>query len=167
MKKIYLAGGCFWGVEQYFKQIQGVINTKVGYANGKTNNPTYKTIKESNHVETVYIEYDEEIVGLGFILEMFYKVIDPTSINKQGEDEGTQYRSGIYYVDNNDLSIINNSINNLEKEINAKTAIEIESLDGFYDAEEYHQDYLEKNPTGYCHISKESFDKAKNTKVSK
>lgn len=162
MKEIYFAGGCFWGVEEYFKQIKGVVKTTVGYANGNTNNPTYKTLKETMHVETVYIKYDDSIVGLEFLLSMFYKVIDPTSINKQGEDEGTQYRSGIYYTNNLDLDVINKSINNLEKEINTKTAIEIEQLNGFFDAEEYHQNYLENNPTGYCHISKSSFEDAKN-----
>ncbi|MFI3329387.1 MAG: peptide-methionine (S)-S-oxide reductase MsrA [bacterium] len=162
MKKIYLAGGCFWGLEEYFKQIKGVTRTIVGYANGSTNNPEYKTIKETNHVETVYIEYDTNIVGLEFLLEMFYKVIDPVSVNKQGEDEGTQYRSGIYYTEKLDLEIINNSILNLENKLNVKTVIEIEELKGFYNAEEYHQDYLEKNPNGYCHIGKSSFEDAKN-----
>ncbi len=167
MKEIYLAGGCFWGVEEYFKQIQGVVNTKVGYANGNTNDPTYKTIKETNHAEAVYIKYDDTIVGLNFLLEMYYKVIDPTSLNKQGEDEGAQYRTGIYYVDNNDLDIINNSINLLQTKYNEKVCIEVDILKGFYDAEEYHQDYLEKNPNGYCHISKLSFNEAKNTKPIK
>lgn len=162
MKKIYLAGGCFWGLEEYFKQIKGVTKTKVGYANGNTNNPEYKTIKETNHAETVYIEYDSKIVGLDFLLSMFYNVIDPTSVNKQGEDEGTQYRTGIYYVDKNDLDVIKNSISILENKINNKTAIEINVLNGFYEAEEYHQDYLEKNPMGYCHIGKSSFEDAKN-----
>ncbi|MFI3252393.1 MAG: peptide-methionine (S)-S-oxide reductase MsrA [bacterium] len=164
MKEIYLAGGCFWGVEEYFKQIKGVLNTKVGYANGTTNNPVYKTIKETNHAEVVYVEYDELICSLEFLLEMYYKVIDPLSVNKQGEDVGTQYRTGIYYTQNEDLELINKSVNSLEEKLNAKVAIEVELLNGFYDAEEYHQDYLEKNPSGYCHISKKSFEDAKNTK---
>ncbi len=163
MKKIYLAGGCFWGVEEYFKQIKGVLKTRVGYANGTTSNPEYKTIKDTNHAETVYIEYNEKIVGLSFLLDMYYKVIDPTSVNKQGEDEGVQYRTGIYYTDTSDLTIINSSINKLEEIINQKVAIEIEELNGFYDAEDYHQNYLENNPTGYCHISKSSFKDAKET----
>ncbi|MFI3261188.1 MAG: peptide-methionine (S)-S-oxide reductase MsrA [bacterium] len=163
MKNIYLAGGCFWGVEEYFKQIKGVTLTSVGYANGNSLDASYKTIKETNHAEAVYIEYNEEIVGLEFLLEMYYKVIDPTSVNKQGEDVGTQYRTGIYYTSTSDLEIINKSISNLENTLNIKVAIEIEELKGYVDAEEYHQDYLEKNPTGYCHISKSSFEDAKNT----
>ncbi len=164
MKEIYLAGGCFWGLEKYFKQIKGVIKTSVGYANGTTDNPDYKTIKETNHAETVFIKYDASIVGLEFLLDMYYKVIDPLSINKQGEDVGTQYRTGIYYNNQEDLIIINNSINNLEKKLNNKVAIEIEELNNFNNAEEYHQNYLEKNPNGYCHISKSSFLDAKNSK---
>ncbi len=167
MKEIYLAGGCFWGVEEYFKQIKGVVETKVGYANGNTTNPNYKTIKETNHAEVVYVKYDSDICGLEFLLEMYYKVIDPISINKQGEDEGTQYRTGIYYTNINDLNIINNSIFKLEQSLNCKVAIEVEELKNFSDAEEYHQDYLEKNPNGYCHIGKDKFNDAKNTKPIK
>ncbi len=167
MKEIYLAGGCFWGVEQYFKQIKGVVKTKVGYANGNTKNAKYKTIKETNHAEVVYINYNEAIVGLEFLLEMYYKVIDPISVNKQGEDVGTQYRTGIYYTNVLDLEKINKSIKELEKKLGEKTAIEVEELTYFCDAEEYHQDYLEKNPTGYCHISNDKFEDAKNAKPKK
>lgn len=164
IKKIYLAGGCFWGVEEYFKQINGVVKTSVGYANGDTENATYETIKQTNHAETVEITYNSEVVGLLFILDMYYKIIDPTSVNKQGNDVGTSYRTGIYYTDENELILINNSIKKLEKEINEKTAIEIEMLKHYVKAEDYHQDYLENNPGGYCHIGSDKFSKAKDSK---
>lgn len=164
MKEIYLAGGCFWGVEEYFKQIKGVVATSVGYANGNSEDASYKTIGETNHSETVYIQYDESVVGLSFLLDMYYKIIDPTSVNKQGHDTGSQYRTGIYFTDNSDVDIINKSITKLEKEENIKSVIEIEALKHYVKAEDYHQDYLENNPGGYCHIGLSSFEEAKNVK---
>lgn len=167
MKIIYLAGGCFWGVEHYFKNIKGVINTKVGYTNGTNSEatnekPCYENIKLTGHAEAIEVEYNPEIVSLQFLLEMYFKIIDPTSLNKQGGDTGTQYRTGIYYKDEQDLEIIEACIKDLEKSIGKKSVIEILEVQGFYDAEEYHQDYLSKNPQGYCHISSESFEEAKN-----
>ena len=107
-KEIYLAGGCFWGTEHYFKQIEGVVNTEVGFANGHTENPTYQEVytDTTGFVETVHIQYNPEVVGLAFLLQMFFKAIDPTSLNKQGHDEGTRYRTGIYYTNPEDLPII-------------------------------------------------------------
>ena len=109
MKEIYLAGGCFWGTEHYFKQIEGVTNTEVGFANGNTENPTYKEVytDQTGYAETVHIVYDEQVVSLEFLLNMFFKAIDPTSLNKQGHDEGTRYRTGVYYVTEDQLPIIN------------------------------------------------------------
>lgn len=100
MKTIYFAGGCFWGVEKYFSMAKGVIETKVGYANGKLNNPSYEDLKSGrdNASETVEIKYDENIVSLNKLLELLLRVIDPYSVNKQGEDEGVQYRTGVYFV---------------------------------------------------------------------
>ncbi len=163
MDKIYLAGGCFWGVEKYFKQINGVTKTLVGYANGNCDSTSYKELKDTNHAEVVYLEYDEKIVSLAFLLDMYYKVIDPISVNKQGEDEGVQYRTGIYYVNDNQLHTIEDSIEELEKKLDATVAIEIEPIKNFITAEEYHQDYLDKNPTGYCHIPNSKFEMAKNS----
>ncbi|MCR5185005.1 MAG: peptide-methionine (S)-S-oxide reductase MsrA [Bacilli bacterium] len=152
MKTIYFAGGCFWGVEKYFSMAKGVISTKVGYANGSKNNPTYHDLKSGldDASETVKIDYDENIISLEKLLELYLRVVDPFSINKQGEDEGVQYRTGIYYLDINEKEIILNYFNRVGLR---NYAIEILPLKKFFDAEEYHQNYLNKNPQGYCHIN--------------
>ena len=152
MKTIYLAGGCFWGVEKYFSLVKGVVSTKVGYANGTKDNPSYKDLKSGldDASETVKIDYDENVVSLLKLLELYLRVIDPFSLNKQGEDEGVQYRTGIYYVNNEDKEIILSYLCSIGL-IDHK--IEILPLKKFFDAEEYHQKYLDKNPTGYCHIN--------------
>jgi len=154
MKDIYLAGGCFWGIEEYMDRIDGVILTESGYANGNTENPTYEEVCSgvTNHVETVHVIYDEQTISLEEILEYYYKVVNPISVNRQGNDVGSQYRTGIYYIEESNLHIIESSLRNLQKQYDLKLAIELESLDSFYRAEEYHQDYLKKNPNGYCHI---------------
>ena len=152
MKIIYFAGGCFWGVEKYFSMARGVLDTKVGYANGTLPNPTYEDLKhgKDNASETVMIMYDESIVSLEKLLELYLRVVDPYSINKQGEDIGVQYRTGVYYIDMNDAPIIKNYF---KKELKEDYKIEVLPLKSFYLAEEYHQDYLDKNPQGYCHIN--------------
>ncbi len=162
MSEIYLAGGCFWGLEQYLASINGVKETEVGYANGKTANPTYEEVCHQNtgHAETVRIRYDREQISLPFLLTLFYEAIDPTAINRQGNDRGTQYRTGIYYTDDRDRPVIDASIAALQKEVAAPIAIEVKPLENFAPAEEYHQKYLKKNPGGYCHISKETYKKA-------
>lgn len=163
-KEIYLAGGCFWGVEKYFDSIKGVVQTDVGYANGNTKNPSYEDVvfRNTNHAETVRIVYDPKVVSLPFILEMYYQIIDPTSVNKQGNDKGTQYRTGIYYVDSNDEAIARESLDKLAlKHTGQKIAIELQPLANYYKAEEYHQKYLNKNPNGYCHIGEDKFAKAR------
>lgn len=154
MKTIYLAGGCFWGLQKYMDQFEGVVATTVGYANGKWENPTYEDVKSqaSDHSETVEVIYDPSIISLGEILEKYYAVIDPVSLNKQGEDEGRSYRTGIYYTLPTELSVINEVTANIQASYTQKVVVEIEPLKGFYPAEEYHQKYLEKNPGGYCHI---------------
>ena len=161
-KEIYLAGGCFWGVEKYFASIKGVVGTDVGYANGKTKNPTYEDViyRGTNHAETVHIVYDPTVVSLPFILDMYYKIIDPTSINKQGNDRGVQYRTGIYYSDNNDAGIIKESLKKLANNYSKPIAIESLPIVNYYPAEAYHQKYLDKNPAGYCHIGKDKFQEA-------
>lgn len=154
MKKIVLGGGCFWGVEKFFSMIPGVMETEVGYANGKTENPTYEEVckDNTNFVEVCYITYDEKIVALNTLLDKFWSVIDPTTLNKQAEDVGTQYRSGIYYLDDSDVDIINKSKMKIQEKYKEPVVTEVKPLDKYYTAEEYHQDYLKKNPTGYCHI---------------
>jgi len=161
-KIIYLAGGCFWGVEKYFSLIQGVVTTSVGYANGRTANPTYEDVCHHNtgHAETVKVEYDPTKLSLTFLLELFYEAIDPTTLNKQGGDVGTQYRTGIYYIDSADKDIILDSIKLLQAGCDKPVVVEVKPLDSFYLAEGYHQKYLDKNPGGYCHISGELFQKA-------
>ncbi len=162
-KEIHLAGGCFWGVEKYFQQIPGVIDTEVGYANGHTESPTYEQVVQKNtgYAETVKVIYDSNEVSLPFILDMYYQVIDPVSVNKQGNDVGPQYRTGIFYTDPSDEVIIDASLAELQKKYSEKLAIELEPLKTYTSAEEYHQDYLEKNPTGYCHIDSSHYERAK------
>ena len=153
-KTIYLAGGCFWGVQKYFDQFKGVTQTTVGSANGHAQHPTYQDVKsqESGHSETVKIDYDNEKITLEKLLDYFYRIIDPTSLNKQGEDEGASYRTGIYYIDDSDLEVIQKVTSKIQESYDQPLVVEILPLDNFYDAEEYHQKYLNKNPTGYCHI---------------
>ena len=159
--EIYLAGGCFWGVEKYMEKINGVISADVGYANGKTSKPTYENvIKGSGHAETVHVLYDRNIVNLEFLLDMFYEVINPTSLNRQGNDIGVQYRTGIYYSDPKDVPVIKSSVAKLQKKYTKPVVIEVLPITNYYLAEEYHQNYLGKNPNGYCHISADKFERA-------
>ena len=154
MKEIYLAGGCFWGVEEYFSRIEGVLDTDVGYANGKTENPTYKQVctGTTGHAETTHIKYDESKVSLKELLDRFFRIIDPTLLNRQGGDIGNQYRTGIYYVDPKDFDIIQEVVDETQKKYTKKIVTEVMSIDKYFSAEDYHQDYLKKNPGGYCHI---------------
>lgn len=152
MKKIWLAGGCFWGVQAYFAQIPGVLDTSVGYANGQTPNPTYEKIAASGHAETVEISYNPEIISLAKLLTYFFEIIDPTLKNRQGPDKGTQYRTGIYYQDEADLEIINSVLTQVQKKYHKPIVTEVEPLKNYQLAEKEHQNYLEKNPEGYCHI---------------
>ncbi len=162
-KEIYLAGGCFWGTEKYLAGANGVISTEVGYANGNTENPTYEEVchKNTGHAETVHVVYEDSLLGLPYLLELYYEVINPVSVNKQGGDIGTQYRTGIYYVDAEDEGVILHSIAELQKKYTQKIAIEVKPMRSFYRAEEYHQKYLDKNPNGYCHIGKDKFERVK------
>jgi peptide methionine sulfoxide reductase msrA/msrB len=162
MSEIYFAGGCFWGTEKYFSLIRGVLSTQVGYANGKTKNPTYEEVcyQNTGHAETVHVIYDPKIISLEFLLELYYKSIDPVSVNKQGGDYGTQYRTGIYYVDDKDLNVILHSITQLQRQYDNPIAIEVAPLHNFSPAEDYHQKYLDKHLNGYCHIPKAKFEEA-------
>jgi len=152
MAEIYLAGGCFWGLEEYFSRISGVLQTSVGYANGQVETTNYQLIKETDHAETVQVVYDEKVVSLREILLYYFRVIDPLSVNQQGNDCGRQYRTGIYYLDEADLPTINTVVREQELLIGRKIAVEVEKLRHYILAEDYHQDYLKKNPGGYCHI---------------
>lgn len=151
-RTIYLAGGCFWGVEGYFQRINGVVDTDTGYANGKTEKTDYERIHATDHAETVKIDYDKSKISLEELLLHYFRIIDPTSVNKQGNDIGRQYRTGIYYEKEEDRPVIE-KIMQYEKEKYGAVAVEVEPLKNFIRAEEYHQDYLEKNPMGYCHIN--------------
>lgn len=152
MAEIYLAGGCFWGLEEYFSRISGVLQTSVGYTNGQVETTNYQLIKETDHAETVQIIYDEKAVSLREILLYYFRVIDPLSVNQQGNDRGRQYRTGIYYLEEADLPTINTVVREQELLIGRKIAVEVEKLRHYILAEDYHQDYLKKNPGGYCHI---------------
>ena len=153
-KEIYLAGGCYWGVEKYVSNIKGVLRTTVGFANGNTIHPTYEQVRYENtgHAETVRVVYDVDALSLDVLLKLFYRIIDPTSVDKQGEDEGHQYRTGVYFTNTADEAVVVQSLQELAERIGKPLAIEACALEHFYDAEEYHQKYLDKNPNGYCHV---------------
>ena len=150
-KVIYLAGGCFWGVENYFKKLPGVYETEVGYANGKTDDTSYENVASTDHAETVKVCYDKSIISLEEILLHYFRIIDPLSVNRQGNDIGRQYRTGVYYTDDSDSKIID-KIFAYEEDLHGPIAVEKSALKNFIKAEDYHQDYLDKNPGGYCHI---------------
>ncbi len=166
-KEIYLAGGCFWGMEKYISLIGGVYSTEVGYANGITEKPTYEDVcyRKTGHAETVKVTYDPAKIGLEDLLNLYYDAINPVSVNRQGNDIGTQYRTGIYYTDENDAVVINESLRKLQEKFEKKLAIETGPLKNYFTAEGYHQKYLDKNPGGYCHIGNEKFEKAKDFPV--
>lgn len=154
MKTIYLAGGCFWGTQKFLDQFEGIKQTTVGYANGEKANPTYEEVcNNSGHAETVKVEYDENIISTTKLLEYYFRTIDPTAVNRQGGDTGIQYRTGIYYEDKSLVSDINDVVKAEQKKYDLPLAVEVAPLESFYDAEEYHQKYLDKNPGGYCHIN--------------
>ncbi len=154
MKTIYLAGGCFWGVEEYFSRIPGVTNTQVGYANGHTSDPSYQDVctDTTGHAETVRVDFDPAKVGLQTILEHYFMIIDPLSLNKQGNDRGTQYRTGVYYVDEDSHEVAREVFAAEQLRYHEPMLVELEPLTCFFTAKEYHQDYLKKNPGGYCHV---------------
>lgn len=154
IKEIYLAGGCFWGVEAYMKRIYGVVNAVSGYANGKTENPKYEDVvyRNTGHAETVRVTYDADKINLSTLLKYYFKIIDPTTLNQQGNDRGSQYRTGVYFLNEEDKKIIDQELKELQKAYTNKIVVEFESLKNFFTAEDYHQDYLKKNPNGYCHI---------------
>ena len=152
---IYFAGGCFWGVEEYFSLVPGVVDAVNGYANGSVANPTYKQVctGATGHVETVHVTYDPTIVSLKTLVEQLFAIIDPLSFNRQGNDVGSQYRTGVYYVDAADEPVIRAVFDAEQAKHDQPIVTELGPLECFYEAEEYHQDYLRKNPGGYCHVN--------------
>ena len=153
MTRIYLAGGCFWGLEEYFARIEGVTGTSVGYANGQVETTNYQLLKETDHAETVEVMYDEDKISLRDILLYYFRVIDPFSVNQQGNDRGRQYRTGIYFVDNQQVPVIQEVMEEQSAYFGGRRlAVELQPLKHYIPAEDYHQDYLKKNPGGYCHI---------------
>lgn len=167
MNEIYFAGGCFWGTQHFLKQINGVYSTEVGYANGDISNPTYEQVytDTTGYVETVRVVFDASVVSLEFLLKLFFCSIDPTSLNRQGGDVGTRYRTGIYYCDPSQLPVIEQVCREVAQRLDAPMVVEVLELKNFYRAEEYHQDYLDKNPDGYCHISRELMIMARKANV--
>ena len=164
MKTIYLAGGCFWGTAHLFSLVPGVKNTTTGYANSIVANPTYQEVctGRTHAAETVKVDYYETQIGLSDLLMLYFRSIDPVSVNRQGGDSGTQYRTGIYYTDESDREVIEVMLATLQRRHSEPIAIEFGPLQNFYPAEEYHQDYLVKNPDGYCHVNPALFAEARN-----
>ena len=160
---IWFAAGCFWGAQKFFKMVDGVVFTEVGFANGQTANPTYKEVytDKTGHAECVHLKYNPSAISLKELVGLFLKIVDPFSINRQGEDEGTRYRTGIYFNRNSDCEEIKAVISAFEEVAGRSVAVEIQHLASFFRAEEYHQNYLEKNPGGYCHLNPEIFKMAK------
>lgn len=151
-EEIYLAGGCFWGVEGYFRQLDGILDTEVGYANGKTEDTTYQDLKETEHAETLYIKYDSHKISLQEIMDHYFRIIDPTIMDRQGNDIGRQYRTGVYSESDEVLGTVRDIIDSKRSLYDKPIVVEVEKLNNYVTAEEYHQDYLVKNPAGYCHI---------------
>ena len=158
-KTIYLAGGCFWGTEHFLKRIHGVTDTETGFANGNVPDPTYEQVytDTTGYAETVRVEYDPDELSLAFLIEMYFLAIDPLSVNRQGEDTGTRYRTGIYYTDEADLTTIRYVCGNEERLAGAPLAVEVLPLRNFHPADSFHQDYLDINPGGYCHLPEKLF----------
>jgi len=164
IKEIYFAGGCFWGTEHLFQQVRGVTATEVGYANGKIKNPTYEQVisHTTGFTETVKVKYDADQVDLKLLIDLYFKSIDPTTLNRQGNDVGDNYRSGIYFTDKDTGAIVKSEVARLAKNYKKRVVVETINLKNFYKAEDYHQDYLDKNPGGYCHIEPGIFEEARN-----
>ncbi len=159
-KDIWFAAGCFWGAQKFFKRIDGVEFTEVGFANGHVANPSYELVytDTTGHAECVHVRYNPELVSLRRLTELFFKIIDPLSLNKQGGDVGTRYRTGVYYDDEEDLELLSGIFLETRMALGVdEMPVELLRLKNFYRAEEYHQNYLDKNPGGYCHLNPELF----------
>lgn len=150
MKKICLAAGCFWGASAFFSKLDGVESAICGYANGQTEDPTYEQVytDSTGFAECVMVTYDPKLISLEYLLKAFFMAINPLQADGQAHDIGTRYRSGIY-----DLPIINKVFNQIQSKYSKPLCTELLPLTIFYEAEEYHQNYLDKNPQGYCHLN--------------
>ena len=169
-KTIFLAGGCFWGTQHYLKQINGVVETQTGFANGDEDHygsadggPTYEEVytDRTGYAETVRVVFDPEVLPLRKLVELYFLCIEPTSVNRQGEDSGTRYRTGIYYIDPSDRYTIMEVYNEVQHGYSNPLAVEVEPIVAFHPATEYHQDYLVKHPDGYCHLPESLFELAR------
>ena len=169
IKEIYFAGGCFWGTQHLFDLVRGVVATETGYANGKIKNPTYEQVisHTTGFTEAVKVQYDADEVDLPLLINVFFKSIDPTTKDRQGNDVGDNYRSGIYSTDKATEAIVKIEVAKLAKNYRKPVVVEMIALKNFYKAEDYHQDYLDKNPGGYCHIPMSVFDEARNANPPK
>ena len=159
IKEIYFAGGCFWGVEHFFKSVHGVVSACPGYANGSLDNPSYEQVytDKTGHAETVRVQYDASRIGLQELTRLFFATIDPVQKDGQGHDIGTRYRTGVFYASPEDLPVLEAEFARQRALLAAENPAaefcpELVSLKAFYPAEEYHQKYLDKNPGGYCHL---------------
>ena len=153
LQEIYLAGGCFWGVEEYFSRVKGVTDVTVGYANGSSDTTKYELVHQTGHAETAHITYNAKEVSLRELLLHYFRIIDPTSKDKQGNDQGSQYRTGIYYTKEADKAVIDQVLAEMAPKYDKPIVVEVLPLANYVLAEDYHQDYLKKNPNGYCHIN--------------
>jgi len=155
MKEIYVAGGCFWGVEAYFKQLKGIVKTSVGYIDGNMSQPTYEMVCDgrASHAEACYLAYDPNEISLDSICEHLFRISNPFSKYKQGNDVGRQYRTGIYFVDQEDEVVVLDFMKLFFKADFVKVQTEVKHAIDYVLAEPYHQNYLDKNPNGYCHVN--------------
>ena len=153
--EIYFAGGCFWGTEAYLKRIPGVLETEVGYANSTVPDPTYEQVCSgaTGAAEAVRVVFDVDVLTLPLLLAAYLRTVDPFSLDRQGNDVGTQYRTGIYWTDPTDETVVVSALVNLARTVGKNPRIEAGKLRNFYSAESYHQDYLGRNPLGYCHVN--------------
>ena len=163
MKTIFLAAGCFWGAQHYLKQIRGVVETETGFANGNTENPVYEEVytDTTGYAEAVRVVFDPEVLPLRKLLNLYFDCIEPTSVNRQGDDEGTRYRTGIYYIEPEDYLTIKEVFDEVQRCYSAPLAVEVEPIRKFFPADESHQDYLDKHPDGYCHLPQALFEFAR------
>jgi len=161
MAVLYFAGGCFWGIEHAFRQLDGVLETTAGYANGHVDNPSYFDVKhgDTGHKETVEVVYDPSVVSVQTLMKAFFILIDPERDDGQGNDIGDQYRTGVYYPADAEPALVEvlKAEFGAERTKHSRFFTELAPLSSFFKAEEYHQDYLVKNPTGYCHVSVAEF----------
>ncbi|MBP5677916.1 MAG: peptide-methionine (S)-S-oxide reductase MsrA [Bacteroidales bacterium] len=168
-KTIFLAAGCFWGAQHYLKQIRGVMETETGFANGNTDNPSYEQVytDTTGYAEAVRVVFDPEVLPLRKLVELYFDCIEPTSVNRQGEDCGTRYRTGIYFIEPDDYAVIKEVYDEVQRNYINDLAVEVQPIERFFPADESHQDYLDKHPDGYCHLPQSLFEFARKANEKK